>query len=932
MSQTIVDPTTPARSLAQRLSALRRRGLTVGGAAALLWGLAAALACLVLAVWIDLLWEIKAAARVSAWGVVALAGAGVGLAVVVWAARRMQPRRLASKLDEASRSGGQVLTGWDLASETGRAASPLRQGMAQMAVQGAEAVSEKTPAAAVVPWRPLTRAGATFGGLVLLVGGAILLMPKLAHTQWMRFTQPMDDHPPYSALEFAIEPGDARVVYGSGLDIYATVGNGPADRVELVLRDPAGGKEESLPMFQETDGRWRAALAQVLAPHSYFVRAGRARSAAHLIEVITVPKIESVRFRVTPPSYTQRGPYEGPLPQGGLSGLRGTVVEVWIDSNRPLSGGTVRLVAGDEANQVELQPSAASTVHGRFTIEQPGRFELQIVDADGQESLESFQGGVSVLDDQRPFVRLLAPRARSFATPNVVLPVRLAAEDDYGVARLELFRSLNQSRDLPLPLPVEGTPPRVDEQATLPLSTYGLSPGDVIRLFARVEDNDPAGGKGSESPFATVTIISEADFRRMQRMRQGLQEMMSKYRQAQRRMAGLDENARKLQQGLQKKNKEPLDEQARKAAKELSEQMRRDAEALRAAQAQKLPYDLDQELNKQLDRMVKRLERRRKALEDLLAKKDASPADLENLLGGMLGDLEDERRAYDEQVMLPLEFLEKVFDVVKDQATFVALVRRQRALAQKTAALAGRDGEDDPALKRRLRDFEQEQAAIRTALIELLDAIDSHADQLPEDEALEELRESAKQFVRDVRQSGALEAMAEAELALAEFEGTAAHKKATEAADILEQFVKQSSQMAGQGAGMCGLKFQPGGISPGNTIGQLLAEAGLLPGMGQGSGSGGGFSMQGESLKNVGLYGANPNTEHARRGDGDEAADGAITGGAAGRSGGDPLPFDHRRGATQGVGGGQVGVPARYQRRVDEYFRRLAEELAGAGE
>ena len=65
---------------------------------------------------------------------------------------------------------------------------------------------------------------------------------------------------------------------------------------------------------------------------------------------------------------------------------------------------------------------------------------------------------------------------------------------------------------------------------------YGLDPGDVIKLFARVEDNDPAGFKGAETPIVTVQIISQEDFERMQQMREGLEALLSKYRQADRRL------------------------------------------------------------------------------------------------------------------------------------------------------------------------------------------------------------------------------------------------------------------------------------------------------------------------------------------------------------------------------------------------------------
>ncbi len=64
-------------------------------------------------------------------------------------------------------------------------------------------------------------------------------------------------------------------------------------------------------------------------------------------------------------------------------------------------------------------------------------------------------------------------------------------------------------------------------------------PGDVIKLFGRVEDNDPAGAKGAESALATVRIVSQEEFERLFRTRQGVQALFSKYYAARRRMESL---------------------------------------------------------------------------------------------------------------------------------------------------------------------------------------------------------------------------------------------------------------------------------------------------------------------------------------------------------------------------------------------------------
>ena len=77
---------------------------------------------------------------------------------------------------------------------------------------------------------------------------------------------------------------------------------------------------------------------------------------------------------------------------------------------------------------------------------------------------------VTVLVDQRPFVRILEPKANSFATPDAVLSVQIVAEDDFGLSRVQLFHSLNASRaraeDVPVP---ESQPTRLPVSIPLKL-------------------------------------------------------------------------------------------------------------------------------------------------------------------------------------------------------------------------------------------------------------------------------------------------------------------------------------------------------------------------------------------------------------------------------------------------------------------------------
>jgi len=916
-------------ALSECLLRLRRRWLALGGLAALAWGLVAATALLLLCVWLDLLLELPPELRCGLSGIALLGG----IALLTWAyrgsLRRAAPQPLARRLDDLARTGGQVLSGVDLLLQP-PAPSPLTVGMAQLAVGRAADLAQTVAPARAAPLRPAARASGVLLLLYAAVGLLAALLPRVAWTQWLRFTDPYGDHPPYSPIVFAVAPGDVSVVYGDGLDVRVSATGAPVDRVELVLHSSGEAQPQMLPMFAEPSGRWRATIASVTAPGRYFVRAHSARSPRFKLDVVTVPRLENVRFRITPPAYTNEALYEGPAPQAGLAGLPGTKVEFRATSNRPLSGGKLEITTEQKTTVGDLTPVAdgAAEVTGAFEIRTSGKLRFNVVDVAGQPSKESFTAAIVALPDQRPFVRVLQPQPISLATPNVNLPVQVSGEDDYGVSRLQLFRSLNDSRPLPLDFAVgreDGK--RATKAAALPLARYALQSGDVIKLFARVEDNDPAGAKGAESTIALVRIISQEDFERLMRTREGLEMLRSKYEQAVRRLENLDNEMNRQQKDLKGQPAErELSAEQRAALEKLAEQMRKDAEEVERSSQFKLPYDIDQALTGKLAEMAQELA--------AAAQQAGKLAQQPGLNAGQAGDALDQLRArlggkgkdFDQQVMQPLKYLAAILPLKRDEARFIQLYQRQRELADRLASLKGRDNEDDPSLKARMRDLETEQDQLRTQLGQLLDDIEEHAARLPDDPELEKLRQTAIDFAKALRESDADQAMADAAAGLAEFSGTRGYENAKRAADILEQFIGRCQSMGDQ-AGRCPLKFGPSlGQCLSNSLNQLLSEAGL--GMGMGEGAGDGYSAQSSNLQNVGLYGALPALAGAsERNDVTDTLP-ALSGPESGAAAATPGAVELRAGGLRHAGGVDDRlVPPRYRRRVAEYFQRIADEL-----
>ena len=918
----------PNERLSASMGQFRKRLRSVGLVAALGWMVLVAAIVLLLAVWFDLLWELSATARIVAC-VVAGGSALVAFGMfAVSVLRRSGRERLAAHLDEVAGTGGEIKSGLELADslKNNQEDRPLAAGLASLAVSQAAdragAIDSKT-AVSLAPLKTVAWALAGVGALIAVVAFA---MPQLAQTQWNRFLSPLDDTPPFSTITFDVTPGDIEVRYGDPVDIVAQLSDVPLDDLELVLISEL---EENVPMFSEGSNRWKTSLFRVTEPMKYQVRSGRLRSKTFSIDVVSVPEINGVEFLVTPPAYTRLGKrrVKGGMP---IRALAGTQVQVLATSNRPLSKGTVAFAkegSAEEGAAIELLPSDQTEdlqkVVGSFEVKKGGKFVVSLTDVDGVESNDSHAGYVELLKDTRPFVRIIEPKQNSWATSSVQLPVQITAEDDYGLSRVAVYRSLNDSRPLPLELPLSDNSCRFNVGFRLPLRDYLLTPGDKLELFVRVEDNDPAEAKGSESPIHSVFIISHQQFMQMQQQEMGIESVLSKYRQIERQLESLEmmQDEIKKMNGDKPPEAKPTDEvkgELESAAREFE----RHAMGLVELMERKFPVDVDRDLEERIVEMQEQMREIAKEMRDLIRKVDRfeiTNEELEEKLKELREKLHGVREEFDKDVMRPMDDLAKLFPLLILQEQFSQIVLRQRNLSDRLKSLADQEEVEDAATKRRMRDLAEEQGRLEDALDEVLLDIEKEALSLPIGEEYVELRDSSIKFSADVIASGAFEQQEQAETALNELSGADGFRHAEKAAEILESFIEQAQDAQDQAmeAGMKRFKPMRGMRLPklGDSIAQMMKMFGPKNG------------SQHRGQGNRGVYGDNPRSNQKRRagGRGNRQSRGGSGGPDTNRV---PVePDDRVQRHTGEASGTQVPVPLRYERKSGEYYRRIIEEL-----
>jgi len=765
---------------------------------------------------------------------------------------------------------------------------------------------------------------------ILLWGGGRLFFSDVLSAIVPRFLDPFGDHPPYSRLRIQVEPGDTEVLYGGQCEVRAAATGLPVEKLYLVaLRKE---KTTKTIMFVAPDRTFFQTVVNLRDETQYYVTDGRARSHRHKIRIRHTPQITMLEVKTEFPSYTGmpargeqltgealRRPVDKRLPLGTRLTFR-------VASNRPLASGTIALtpIMGGEKKTIPLGRDRQETVvKGAFALTEAIAFTISVTDVDGLVSTEPRRGRVTILPDRPPRLSVLQPGRNAVATPNVVIPVRVQAEDDYAVTRLIWFRSLNQSIERPhdMKLQAKKGTGLVEATGALDLGKLGVRPGDVIEYFFEAVDNYPQGPNIATSRIFSIRIISMKEYQEILRQAAARRALFQTYqalgnwlRRLAERAQALEKKARQL---AKKGGGSPAEQAAlRKEAAELAAEMARYRQALGRALKQPKLFDIEGLFRKNLAQQDRMLQRLRKQLAGSAAAGVPSGAVLERIAKGMASLSRSEQA----QIGEPLRHLIPVARLIARAQTFVRLALEQKEVVRLATRFKDRDEKLSVVEQRELEELGRRERKIRSELLKLLTELPELLEELPPEETYDRLREGVTSFIKGVLAVKIPEDLDQAGRKFLAHDGKRGYPPARDALEKMNKFITRMRARSLVGLAKQCLAFNPALVEMlGNSLGQILSAMAV----GYGPAGQDGYGLYGSSVM---LYG--PNAELA----GDQASGGRDLparerGKHPGRAAsGAPDPHLRPPGAPAPVKlQRDAKFPLRYRNLVGEYFRAVAE-------
>jgi hypothetical protein len=138
-----------------------------------------------------------------------------------------------------------------------------------------------------------------------------------------------------------------------------------------------------------------------------------------------------------------------------------------------------------------------------LTIEDDGSYRVALTDLDGLDSPGDTEYFIRTLLDRPPDVRILRPGGDKQVTPLEEVLVEARADDDFGIASLELVFQKPGGPEKSLPIKGEHGGSTATGARTLYLEDLDVAPGDFVTYYARARDV----GRGRRSSEARSDIF-----------------------------------------------------------------------------------------------------------------------------------------------------------------------------------------------------------------------------------------------------------------------------------------------------------------------------------------------------------------------------------------------------------------------------------------
>src|SRR6266571_2581592 len=429
---------------------------------------------------------------------------------------KIQDATIARLIEEKCGLGDRVVTAVEY-SENPREASPA---IVDRLVADASCRSSSVDPNLVVDPRRAYAYGAAAAVILLALIGAWVFGPKPVSKGLAALYSTEDDSVAANSMFINVSPGTARVPRGSDQKIKATLAGFDASQAQVFMRK-VGADNWIAHMMEpaKSNGEFQFLIFNIQDSVTYYVEAKDIRSQEFALEVADLPFVKQIDLVLNFPGYSHL-PSKKIENGGEVAALKGTVVQVTAQLSA--NAKAARIAISDGA-KIEMTPVDDSHFVGQFTVKQNGTYRIELTSDGGERYNGSNEYDITVLEDHAPTVVIDKPGRDMKVSSIQEVFTQVRAEDDYGVASIELHYSVNGGEEKTVKLQdlQSESPHTLSGAHTFFLEELGLQPGDFISYYAKARDNSAKPQESTSDIYFMEVRPFDREFRQSQQQGQG---------------------------------------------------------------------------------------------------------------------------------------------------------------------------------------------------------------------------------------------------------------------------------------------------------------------------------------------------------------------------------------------------------------------------
>jgi len=412
---------------------------------------------------------------------------------------------------------------------------------------------------------------------------------RLLHP-FTKFTTPLE-------ISISVYPGNTRVLKNEPVEITATVAGKQIKKLDLHLKEVTNEYHLTHSLLPKQENEFKFIIEHIQDTTEYYFSTEDYSTKKHLISVIELPLVRHLQIKITPPKYSNISAKLLDENVGDINCLKGSHVELNILSNKRLSKASL-IFNNEKERALNISSDRAN---GGFRITEENNYHIKLIDEQEFKNKDPIEYRITIVEDIYPNVYISSPGQDVDLTEDLILPLTIEAEDDFGFSNLRLGYRIIKANDPFADSTLNFVPLTIDtnqkEKSLLDynwhLTSLGLFAGDVIRYYAEVFDNDVVSG-----PKSSKSLIYSARFPTLEEI---FTEVNTEQEETYESFQGLYEKSKHLKENIEKVAEEM------KQNPELNWEEKKHVEDIIKNQ-QQLEKSL-QEVQQQIDQMVERMEK-----------------------------------------------------------------------------------------------------------------------------------------------------------------------------------------------------------------------------------------------------------------------------------------------------------------------------------